>query len=69
MGTRSEGLRRDDLPKSTHGGHLRGFDNEVRIQGEEGNEEHCDDANDQAEQEGWSNDRRALALQNKFWWW
>jgi hypothetical protein len=62
-----EGLRGNDLPKASHARHLRGFDNEVRIEGEESNEDHSDEANDQAKQEGWANDRRPLTLQNKFW--
>ena len=51
MRTGSEGRCRGDLPKPAHTRHLRGFDNEVRIEGEESNEDHGDDANNQAKQE------------------
>ena len=46
-----DGLRCNDLPKAAYARHFGGFDNEIRIEGEESNEDHSDDANDQAEQE------------------
>ena len=50
MRTRSEGYRRNDLPKSAHPRHLCRLDNEIRIEGEENNEERCREANNQAKQ-------------------
>jgi hypothetical protein len=46
-----EGLRGNDLPKASQARHLRGFDNEVRIDGDESKEDHSADANNQAKQE------------------
>jgi hypothetical protein len=50
MRARSEGLRRNDLSKAAHTRHLRRFDNEVRIEGEESNEDRSGEANNQAKQ-------------------
>src|SRR5580692_8051275 len=62
-------LRRNDLPKAAYARHFRRFDHEIRVEGEESNEDYNDDANDQAEQERWANDRRPLTMQNKFLGW
>ena len=51
MWTGPEGFRRNDLPEASHARHLRGFDDEVRIEGEEHNEDDSDDTNNQANQE------------------
>jgi hypothetical protein len=66
MRTRPEGLGRNDLSKPAHTRHLRRFDNEVRIEGEESNQAYCGEDNNQAKQVGRANDRRPLTLQNKF---
>ena len=68
MQTGPKGLGRDDLPKASHPRHFRGFDNEVRVDSEESNQKHSDEADNQAKQQGGANDGGPLALQNNFWW-